>query len=114
NVDNLKCRRIIEGANSAISLGADKVLWNRNIPVIPDIIANVGGLIVSYFEWVQGFQQLLWSLERVEKELQRIIVKVFNDVYALRTEMDISFRSAALIISIKRITYALGLRGIYP
>jgi len=114
NVDNLKCRRIIEGANSAISLKADKVLWDRNIPVIPDIMANAGGLIVSYFEWVQGFQQLLWSLERVEKELQRIIVKVFNDVYALRTEMDISFRSAALILAIKRITFAVELRGIYP
>ena len=113
-VENLRCRRIIEGANGAISFKADKVLWDRNIPVIPDIIANAGGLIVSYFEWVQGFQQLLWSLERVEKELQRIIVKVFNEVYALRTEMDISFRSAALILSIKRVTYALGLRGIYP
>jgi len=114
NVEKLRCRRIIEGANAAISLKADKVLWDRNIPVIPDIIANAGGLIVSYFEWVQGFQQLLWSLERVEKELQKTIVKVFNDVYALRTEMDISFRSAALILAIKRITYALNLRGIYP
>jgi len=113
NVNNLRCRRIIEGANAAISLKADKVLWDRNIPVIPDIIANSGGLIVSYFEWVQGFQQLLWSLERVEKELQRIIVKVFNEVYALRTEKDISFRSATLMIAIKRVTYALGLRGIY-
>ena len=114
NVNNLRCRRIIEGANAAISLKADEILWDRNIPVIPDIIANAGGLIVSYFEWVQGFQQLLWSLERVEKELQRIIVKVFNEVYALRTEMDISLRSAALMIAIKRVTYALGLRGIYP
>ena len=114
NVKNLRCRRIIEGANAAISLKADKVLWNRNIPVIPDIIANAGGLIVSYFEWVQGFQQLLWNLEHVEKELQRTIVKVFNEVYTLRTEKDISFRSAALIIAIKRITYAAGLRGIYP
>ncbi len=113
NVNNLRCRRIIEGANAAISLKADKVLWDRNIPVIPDIIANVGGLIVSYFEWVQGFQQLLWSLERVEKELQQLIVKVFNEVYTLRTEMDISFRSAALILAIKRITYAVSLRGIY-
>ncbi len=114
NVNNLRCRRIIEGANAAISLKADKVLWDRNIPVIPDIIANAGGLIVSYFEWVQGFQQLLWSLERVEKELQRTIVKVFNEVYALRTKMDISFRSAAIMLAIKRVTYAMGLRGICP
>ena len=70
--------------------------------------------MVSYFEWVQGFQQLSWSLERVEKELQRIIVKVFNEVYALRTEMDISFRSAALMIAIKRVSFAEEIRGIYP
>ena len=114
NVNKLRCRRIIEGANAAISLKADKILWQRNIPVIPDIIANAGGIIVSYFEWVQGFQQLSWSLERVEKELQRIIVKVFNEVYALRTEMDISFRSAALILAIKRVAFAEEIRGICP
>ncbi|QEE16171.1 Glu/Leu/Phe/Val dehydrogenase [Promethearchaeum syntrophicum] len=114
NVNNLKCRRIIEGANAAISLKADKILWDRNIPVIPDILANAGGVIVSYFEWVQGFQQLAWSLGRVEEELQRIIVKVFNEVYTLRTERDISFRSAALILAIKRVAFAEEIRGIYP
>lgn len=114
NVDRLKCRRIIEGANASITSVAEKKLWDRNIMVIPDILANAGGVIVSYFEWVQGFQQILWSLEDVKKELSKVIVAVFHQVYDLQTKEEISLRDAAYRIAVKRIYEAETLRGIFP
>ncbi|WP_371803713.1 Glu/Leu/Phe/Val dehydrogenase [Candidatus Lokiarchaeum ossiferum] len=114
NVNQLRCRRIIEGANAAITSAAEKILWDRNIMVIPDILANAGGVIVSYFEWVQGFQQILWSMDDVKMQLRKIIVAVFHQVYDLQIREEISLRDAAYRIAVKRIYEAESLRGIFP
>ena len=90
----MRCRRIIEGANAAITHEADNILWLRDIPVIPDLVANAGGIIVSYFEYVQGFTDLSWDFSEVQQELKRLIVNMFNYVYALKNENDITFRQA--------------------
>ncbi len=114
NVDRLRCRRIIEGANAPITALAEKKLWDRNIMVVPDILANAGGLIVSYFEWVQGFQQIMWDLEKVRSKLKRIIVRAFHQVYDLQVKENISLRDAAYRIAVQRIHEADTLRGIFP
>ncbi|TFH30141.1 MAG: Glu/Leu/Phe/Val dehydrogenase, partial [Promethearchaeota archaeon] len=110
----LQCRRIIEGANAAITHEADKILWDRIIPVIPDILANAGGIIVSYFEWAQNFTDHAWELDEVHKELKKIIVRTFHEVYDLRTSEDITFREASYRIAVKRLADAHEWRGIYP
>jgi glutamate dehydrogenase (NAD(P)+) len=114
NVDKLHCRRIIEGANAAITYDAERVLWQRDIPVIPDILANAGGVIVSYLEWVANIQSLTWDLDQVMMELKRKIVPMFYEVFQLRTEKDISYRVAAHQIALKRLITARSMRGIYP
>jgi len=114
NVNQINCRRIIEGANAAISYNAEQRLWERNIPTIPDIVANCGGLIVSYLEWVANIQSLTWELEEVKTELKRMILQTFNAVYAVTVKFDISFRTAAYRIAVERVANALAMRGIYP
>ena len=110
----LQCRRIIEGANAAITQEADRILWDRIIPVIPDILANAGGMVVSYFEWAQNFTDHAWELEEVHRELKKIIVRTFHEVNELRICEDITFREAAYMIAVKRLADAHGWRGIYP
>ena len=114
NAEQLQCRRIIEGANGALTHAADKILWLRDIPVIPDLVANSGGIITSYFEYVQGISSLSWDFEEVRKELKRLVVNMFNYVYALKTENDITFRQAAYRVAIQRVVDSNELRGIYP
>jgi glutamate dehydrogenase (NAD(P)+) len=114
NADKLRCRRIIEGANAAITHDADKILWLRDIPVIPDLVANAGGIIVSYFEYVQGFTDLSWDFSEVQQELKRLIVNMFNYVYALKNENDITIRQAAYRVAVQRVADSNELRGIYP
>jgi len=110
----VRCRRIVEGANAAITQEADRVLWDRIIPVIPDILANAGGIIVSYFEWAQNFTDHAWELEEVHKKLKKIIVRTFHEVNDLRVCEDITFREAAYMIAVKRLADAHQWRGIYP
>ncbi|MHA1672742.1 MAG: Glu/Leu/Phe/Val family dehydrogenase, partial [Promethearchaeota archaeon] len=110
----IQCRRIIEGANAAITQEADKVLWDRIIPVIPDILANAGGIVVSYFEWTQNFTNHAWDIEEVHSKLKKIIVRTFHEVNDLRICEDITFREAAYMIAVKRLANAHKWRGIYP
>ena len=114
NADQLQCRRIIEGANGALTHAADKMLWLRDIPVIPDLVANAGGIITSYFEFVQGISSLSWDYEEVRQELKRLVVNMFNYVYALKVENDITFRQAAYRVAVQRVADSNELRGIYP
>ena len=90
---------------------ADEILKKRGILLIPDILANAGGVVVSYFEWVQNIQNLTWDLDEVNKMLQKIMLTAFNEVYALSQEKNVTLRMAAYMVAIKRITTAGKLRG---
>ncbi|MGQ0572343.1 MAG: Glu/Leu/Phe/Val family dehydrogenase, partial [Armatimonadota bacterium] len=114
NAARLRTRLIVEGANGPVTPGADDVLDDRKITVIPDILANAGGVIVSYFEWVQGLQQFFWSEDEVNENLERIIVRSFGQVAQTAEERRTSLRTAALIRAVDRVAEALYLRGIYP
>jgi len=114
NAPKLRTRLIVEGANGPVTPGADDILADRNITIIPDILANAGGVIVSYFEWVQGLQQFFWAEEEVNQNLERIMVRSFGQVLHVAGERKVSLRTAALIRAIDRVADALFTRGIYP
>lgn len=113
-VENIDCRVVIEGANSPLTYKADQILQERNITVIPDILSNAGGLIVSYFEWVQDLAKIRWDVDRISRELEKIILNAFNNVYQEHKEKNYSYRQAAYTIAVKRLTESLRLRGIFP
>ena len=112
--ENVRAQYIVEGANGPTLQTADKILEEKGIIVVPDILANSGGVIVSYFEWVQDLHSFFWDLERVNQELNRIIGLAFKEVYDLYTKKKISMRMAAYASAIERVATAIKLRGIYP
>jgi len=114
NVDKLKCKYIIEGANGPTTTQADEIINERKISLIPDILANSGGVICSYFEWVQDLSAIRWSLKRVNKELEKLILDAFDTVYKRKIRENVSFRMAAYFIAIERVAKAIEYRGIYP
>jgi len=111
NVDRIKAKVIVEGANGPIDADADEVLHQRGVVVLPDILANAGGVTVSYFEWVQNRQYYSWDLNRVRQELQAILSSAFEEVWQASTEHDVSLRTAAFMIAIKRVKRSLELSG---
>lgn len=114
NAENIDCKIILEGANGPTTPKADKILNEKGIIVIPDILANSGGVCVSYFEYLQDIHAYFWKLERINKELKRIILEAFENVYNVSKERNISLRTAAYIISVSRVAKAIELRGIFP
>ncbi|MEB3245283.1 MAG: Glu/Leu/Phe/Val dehydrogenase [Vampirovibrionales bacterium] len=114
NVDQIKCKILAEGANGPVTPEADQVLNERGIFVIPDILANSGGVVVSYFEWVQDIQHLFWSEGDVIKKLYELMERSFNDVYLLSLEKGVSPRTAAMMLAVGRVAEAKRLRGLYP
>lgn len=112
NADKLQCKCIIEGANGPTTPEADKIIGERKIPLIPDILANSGGVTCSYFEWVQNIQSLFWSLDQVNQELERVLLAAFKEVYTLKHEKNISYRLAAYLIAVNRVAKAVEYRGI--
>ncbi len=114
NADNIKCKIILEGANGPVTPEADRILFEKEIRVLPDILANAGGVCVSYFEYVQDIRAYFWELDRINKELKKIILRAFEEVYMLSKERKISLRTAAYIIAVSRIARAIELRGIFP
>lgn len=114
NADRIKARIIAEGANGPTTPEADDILFDKGVFVIPDILANAGGVTVSYFEWVQGLQNFFWSEEEVNKNLEKIMIKAFQDVLAISQRREVSMRIAAYILAIDRVATATLLRGIYP
>jgi len=113
NADRIKAKIIVEGANGPTTLKADEVLEKKGVVVIPDILANAGGVIVSYFEWVQNLYSNYWTIEKVNTSLERILTKAFNDVYDLAKEKNVSYRKSAYLIAVKRVVDAAKLRGIW-
>ncbi|MBI2248223.1 MAG: Glu/Leu/Phe/Val dehydrogenase [Armatimonadetes bacterium] len=114
NAPRIKAKLIVEGANGPITPDADAVLDERKVMVAPDIVANAGGVIVSYFEWVQGLQQFFWTEEEVNQNMERIMVRSFGQVMRTAQEKKVNLRTAGLIRAIDRVAEALMTRGIYP
>jgi len=110
----VKAKLIVEGANGPLTPDADEIFDRQGVTVVPDILANAGGVIVSYFEWVQGLQQFFWTEEEVNQNLERILVRSFEQVLKTKQERKTNMRTAALIRAIERVAEALMTRGIYP
>ena len=114
NVSKIKTKIIAEGANGPTTPEADKVLYDRGIFMVPDILGNAGGVTVSYFEWVQNLQELLWNEEEISERLTRILKRAFNEVIDISQREKVDMRTAALMLGIGRVVEATKLRGIYP
>ncbi|WP_435118668.1 glutamate dehydrogenase GdhB [Halolamina sp. C58] len=114
NADDVRADVIVEGANGPTTSTADEILEERGIPVIPDILANAGGVTVSYFEWLQDINRRAWSLDRVHRELESEMVEAWETVRDRREEHDVSWRDAAYIVALTRIAEAHDSRGLWP
>jgi len=114
NANEIDCKIIVEGANGPTTPEADKILYKRGIRVLPDILANSGGVCVSYFEYIQDINSYFWKLDRINAELKRIIIEAFEETYKISEERNIPLRTAAYIIAVSRIAKAIELRGIFP
>jgi glutamate dehydrogenase/leucine dehydrogenase len=114
NAPRVQARIVAEGANAPTTLEADRILSERGVLVIPDIVANAGGVIVSYFEWVQGLQYYFWRESEINSRLQELITRAFNQVVALARRDSVDLRTAALMLAVRRIAEGFQLRGFYP
>jgi glutamate dehydrogenase (NAD(P)+) len=114
NAPRITARIVVEGANAPTLPEADAVLRERRIFVVPDILANAGGVIVSYFEWVQDLQSFFWSEEEINERLERIMVRSFREVLAVSQDKQVDLRTGALARAVGRVAEALVTRGIYP
>ncbi|HET9916432.1 MAG TPA: glutamate dehydrogenase, partial [Candidatus Binatia bacterium] len=113
NAARVQCRLLAEGANGPTTPEADAILRDNGIFVIPDILANAGGVVVSYFEWVQDLQNFFWTEDEVNKKLRDILVKAFHEVLDMSQKQKVDMRMAALMIGIERVTQAMLWRGLY-
>jgi glutamate dehydrogenase (NAD(P)+) len=114
NADRIDCRLLVEGANGPTTLEADAVLASRGVLVVPDVLANAGGVTVSYFEWVQGLQQFFWSEEEVNNRLIDLMQRAFHEVLSVAQERGVDLRTAALMRGIHRVREAKRRRGVFP
>jgi len=114
NADRVHARLITEGANGPTSVEADAILRERGIPVLPDVLANAGGVTVSYFEWVQDLGRLFWGRDEIRAKLAEKMADAFDRVWSLSTGEGMSLREAALVSGIREVAGALEARGIYP
>ncbi len=113
NASKIRAKVVIELANGPTTLEADKILHDRGILVVPDILANAGGVVVSYFEWVQDRAFYFWSLERVDRRLRRFMVSAFDRVWAMAQEEQTDLRTAAYMVAVNRVATAARARGLY-
>ncbi|MFN8670904.1 MAG: Glu/Leu/Phe/Val dehydrogenase [Candidatus Sericytochromatia bacterium] len=111
NANNIKAKLIVEAANAPITAGADEILEKKGIIVVPDILANSGGVIVSYFEWVQNLQQFTWDLDEINGKLKKKITKSYKQMVDYSKENNLSLRIAAFALAIERVIEVVKLRG---
>jgi len=114
NAPKIKAKVIAEGANGPTTPEADRILYESDVFLVPDILANAGGVTVSYFEWVQNLQELLWTEEEISERLTRIMKRSFGEVLNISRKEKVDMRTAALMLGIGRVAEATRLRGIYP
>jgi glutamate dehydrogenase (NAD(P)+) len=113
NAERLRCRILCEGANGPTTPAADEILADKKIFVIPDILANAGGVTVSYFEWVQDRQGFFWNEQLVNDRLEEIMVNSFDAVVSYAAKHGVNNRTAAYMVALDRVAFAIRLRGIY-
>lgn len=114
NAPNVQAKIIAEGANGPVTPEADKILIDKGVFIIPGILANAGGVVVSYFEWVQDIQHLFWTEDEVNSKLYYLMGKAFDEVYQLHLEKKVDPRMAAMMLGVGRVARAKKLRGLYP
>ena len=114
NAARLRCRLVAEGANGPTSLEADAILWERQIPVLPDVLTNAGGVTVSYFEWVQDLGRLFWTRDEIRAKLAEKLSDAFDRVWDLAEDRKVPLRTGALVAGIREVSDALQARGIFP
>jgi glutamate dehydrogenase (NAD(P)+) len=113
NADRVRCKILCEGANGPTTAVADSILQEKKIFVIPDILANAGGVTVSYFEWVQDRQGFFWNEQLVNSRLEEIMVNSFRDIVEYGDKHGVNNRIAAYMVALDRVAFAIKLRGIY-
>ena len=114
NASRIRAKLIVEAANGPTTTAADDLLAQMGVTVVPDVLANAGGVIVSYFEWVQDFASYFWTVEEVNQRLEHIMLGAFDAIWRLAKEKGISLRTATFVIACERILRARQLRGLYP
>jgi len=110
----IKARLLVEGANGPVNREADQILLERGITVVPDVIANAGGVVVSYFEWVQDFSSFFWSEDEINLRLESIQLGAFRDIQQRALALSVPLRTAAYVIACQRVLQAREVRGLYP
>ncbi len=114
NVNGIKTKIIAEGANNPVTNEADEVLKDKGIFMLPGVLANAGGVVVSYFEWVQDLQRYFWNETEINDRLRTIMSRSFKEVLAIASEKKIDMRTAAMVLGVKRVSEAVMVRGLYP
>jgi glutamate dehydrogenase (NAD(P)+) len=114
NADSVQARIVLEGANGPVTPAADEILERNGVLVIPDILANAGGVVVSYFEWVQGLQEFFWKEQEVNERLNEIITNAFGETWKIQDQRGVSLRMAAYGLGVQRVAEATTIRGLYP
>ena len=114
NAGNVKAGIIVEAANGPISKEADEILKNKGVIIVPDILANAGGVVVSYFEWIQNHESFMWDEEYVNSNLKKVMKKAFNEVWQIHIAKDVSLRMAAYMVALDRVVKTKKIRGIFP
>jgi glutamate dehydrogenase (NAD(P)+) len=114
NASRVQAKMICEGANGPTTPGADEILEDRGILVLPDVLANAGGVVVSYFEWVQGLQEYFWKESEVNAKLNDIVSRAFDETWETAESRKVSMRLAGYGLAVQRVAEATVTRGIYP
>jgi glutamate dehydrogenase (NAD(P)+) len=114
NAPDIQARMIVEGANGPTTREADDILNDRGVVIVPDILANAGGVVVSYFEWVQDLQCFFWDEAEVNANLERIMMRSFEEVWTFGQEMDVPLRLGAYMLAVARVAGAVQCRGVFP
>lgn len=114
NANRIKAKLVVEGANGPTTPAADRIMYEKGIFLVPDVLANAGGVIVSYFEWVQDLQSLFWAENEVNNRMERMLLSAYENVTAIAQRDSIDMRTAAYVIGVQRVADATTMRGMYP